>query len=269
MDIFRYDNYKDLVNDLLLTKPNQGRGQYKRISEHLNVSSVLISQIFKGPKDISIEQGHKLCDYFNFIELEKKYFVTLISSNRAGTYELRKFYDKELTELKKQAKSIINRVKHKNVLSDEDKATFYSDWKYSGMRLACDLEQIVNISDLSNLFKIDEENIKSILEFLMAKGLVKSNNGNLEIGPSSTHISKSSPMVKNHHRNWRLKALESLDNLEDNEIMYTAPMTTSKDVYQNLNKKILKLIDEFVEEASTAKGEDLYYLNIDLRKMIK
>jgi uncharacterized protein (TIGR02147 family) len=269
MDIFSYSDYKVLVNDLLLTKPNQGRGQYKRISEHLNVSSVLVSQIFKGRKDISIEQGHKLCDYFNFIELEKKFFVTLISSNRAGTFELRKFYDKELSELRKQAKSIVNRVKHKNVLSEEDKATFYSDWKYSGMRLACDLAQIVNISDLSSLFKVDEESIKSILEFLMTKGLVKSNNGNLEIGPSSTHISKSSPMVKNHHRNWRLKALESLDNLDDNEIMYTAPMTTSKEVYQNLNKKILKLIDEFVDEASSADGEDLYYLNIDLRKMIK
>lgn len=269
MDIFSYSDYKILVNDLLLTKPNQGRGQYKRISEHLNVSSVLVSQIFKGAKDISIEQGHKLCDYFNFIELEKKFFVTLISSNRAGTFELRKFYDKELSELRKQAKSIVNRVKHKNVLSEEDKATFYSDWKYCGMRLACDLEQIVNIKDLSELFKVDENSIKSILEFLMTRGLVKSNSGNLEIGPSSTHISKASPMVKNHHRNWRLKALESLDNLDDNEIMYTAPMTTSKEVYKNLNKKILKLIDEFVEEASNADGEDLYYLNIDLRKMIK
>ena len=269
MDIFSYKDYKVLVNDLLRTKPNQGRGQFKRISEHLNVSSVLISQIFKGSKDISVEQGHKLCEYFNFIELEQKYFITLISANRAGTFELKNFYEKELIHLRKSAKSISNRVKHKKVLSEEDKATFYSDWKFSAVRLACDLEKVVNISDLSRLFNIDEKSIKSILEFLMNKGLVKSKNGNLETGPSSTHISKTSPMVKNHHRNWRLKALESLDNLDDIEIMYTAPMATSKAVYENLNKKILKLIDEFVKEASNAEGEDLYYLNIDLRKMIK
>lgn len=269
MDIFKYDNYKDLINELLIFQPNKGRGQYKRISEYLNVSSVLISQIFKGNKEISVEQGLKLCDYFNFIDLEKKFFITLINQNRAGTFELKKFYDKELTSIRKQAKLIVNRVKHKNILTEEDKATFYSDWKYSGMRLACDLEEVINISNLSNKFKINEEDIKSILEFLLSRGLVNSHNGNLEIGPSSTHISKSSPLVKNHHRNWRLKALEALDNLCEDEIMYTAPMCTSKEVFKNLNAKILKLIDEFVKEASEADGEELYYLNIDLREMIK
>ena len=269
MDIFEYKDYKELVNDLLKSRPNQGRGQYKKLSEHLGVSSVLISQIFKGSKDISIEQGFKLCDYFSFIELEKKFFMTLISFNRAGTFELRNFYEKELRLLKSKSKSIINRVKHKNVLSEEDKGTFYSDWKYSALRLACDLDSVENIQNLSELLKIDIDNVKKTLEFLITKGLVVSNNGSLEIGPSSTHLSKKSPMVKNHHRNWRLKALESLDNLDEGEIMYTAPMTTSKDVYENLNKKILKLIDEFVVEASNAKGEDLFYLNIDLRRMIK
>lgn len=268
MDIYKYKEYKTLVNDLLRTKPKNGRGQYKKISEYLGVSSVLISQIFKGSKEISVEQGHKLCNYFNFIEIEKKFFVTLISFNRAGTFELKNFYESELDKLKIQARSIVHRVKHENILSEEDKALFYSDWKFSAIRLACDLEKILNINDLSNLFQIKEEIIKEVLQFLMTRGLVKSNSGNLEIGPSSTHISKKSIMVKNHHRNWRLKALESLDKLDENEIMYTAPMATSKKVFEELNNEILKLIDGFVAKAPSAEGEDLFYLNIDLRKMI-
>ena len=89
----------------------------------------------------------------------------------------------------------------------------------------------------------------------------------MNLGPRSTHIDKKSPFVISHHRNWRLKALETADKLDDDEIMYTAPMCVSKDVYKNLQTSILKLIEGFVSEATESKSDELYYLNIDLRKM--
>lgn len=267
MDIFTTKDYKELVNKIIKSKPNNGRGEFKKISEFLGVSSVLVSQIFKGTKDISIEQGHKLGSYFGFIDLEKRYFVALISYCRAGTFELKKFYEKELNELRDKSKLISNRVKHRNILSEKDKAIFYSDWRYSSVRLACDMDSIRKEEDLSELFNTDIDQIHIYLDFLINTGLVLVESGKLKLGPASTHISKESPFVKNHHRNWRLRSIESIDKMDNDEIMYSAPMCTSKEVFKNLNSKILKLIDEFVKDASSAKGEDVYYLNIDLRNM--
>jgi uncharacterized protein (TIGR02147 family) len=252
---------------MVKARPNNGRGEFKRISEFLGVSSVLVSQIFKGPKDISIEQGHKLGSYFGFIDLEKRYFVSLISHARAGTFELKKFYEKELNELREKSKLIANRVKHKNILDEKDKAIFYSDWRYSAIRLACDMESISAADDLSKLFRTSLDQVHIYLDFLINNGLVVVESGKLKLGPSSTHISKESPFVKNHHRNWRLRSIESIDTMGSDEIMYSAPMCTSREVFNNLNTKILKLIDEFVSDASAAEGEDVYYLNIDLRNM--
>ena len=86
MNVFLAKDYKELVNNMVKSRPNNGRGEFKKISEFLGVSSVLVSQIFKGSKNISIEQGHKLGSYFGFIDLEKRYFVALISYCRAGTF---------------------------------------------------------------------------------------------------------------------------------------------------------------------------------------
>ena len=48
---------------------------------------------------------------------------------------------------------------------------------------------------------------------------------------------------------------------------YSRHKPTRAEVFKNLNTKILKLIDEFIKDASSAESEDVYYLNIDLRHM--
>lgn len=268
MVVFDFVDYKLFVNKRVQDKPKNGRGEYKRIADYLGVSSVLISQIFKGPKDLSMEQAFKTCEYFGLIELEKKYFLGLVSLAKAGTFELKKHYEKELEDLKQRSLSIENRVKHSKVLSEEDKGIFYSDWRFSAIRLSCELEDINTIEDLSQAFSLEPEQVKKYTDFLLKTGLIKVNSGKFALGPSSTHLSSSSPYIKNHHRNWRLKAIESIDQMGEKEIMYSAPMSVSKKVFENLNKKILKLIDEFVEEASDTEAQDLYFLNIDLRKTL-
>ena len=269
MDIFKELDYKQLINNLIKSRPNNGRGEFKRIAEYLGVSSVLISQIFKGEKYISIEQGHKLAGYFGFIEIEQKFLLNLISYSRAGTFELKKFYEKELNEIRKKSKLIVNRVKHQNILGEKEKAIFYSDWKYSAIRLACDLDEIKTNKDLSLKFKLDETIIKKHTDFLIENGLIYVESGVFKLGPSSTHISKDSAFVTGHHRNWRLKSIETSDQLDEKEILYTAPMCVSKEVFNKLNENLLHFIDQFVSDASSSKGEELYYLNIDLRKLVK
>jgi len=266
MDIFNYENYKLFVLDWIKEKPKFGRGEFKRISDFLKVSSVLISQIFKGQKEISTEQAIRLCDYLGLIELEKKYFISLVSISRAGTHVLKEFYRKDILELKQFSKDISKRVSNTKFLSREDSAIFYSDWKYSAIRLACGLNNITK-TKIREYFHLDDDTLERYFEFLQSRNLIISERGLLKLGPSSTHLSKSSPFVKQHHRNWRIKSVESIDKMKTDEIMYTAPMCISSDLYDNFNRKILKLIDDIMKDAKESKADNLFYFNIDLRRM--
>lgn len=266
MDNLNIESYKQIVHDWILQRPKEGRGELKRISEFLGVSSVLVSQIFNGEKDISLEQGHKLCDYLGMNEIEKKYFLTLIQYQRAGTSDLKNFFYKEAKRIEKEIADISNRVPHQQKLSNEDKSIFYSDFKYSAIRLACSLPQ-VNDQKLQSLFDIDQNSLSRYTEFLLERNLIKKSAGFYELGPASTHIGKDTPYVKQHHTNWRLKAVATIEQMQDDELMYTAPAAISKEDFKNLRLKILKLIDEFVADAIESEAEDLFYLNIDLRKV--
>lgn len=263
-DLFEFHGYKDLVNYIVTLK---GRGEYKRIAEYLNVSTVLISQVFKGPKDISLEQSVKICEYYAFKDLETKYFLALVSFSRAGSFNLRAFYKKELIQLKEESQKIEKRVKHNKTLSIEDQAYFYSDWTYSAIRLSCDLPEVRSFKDISKKLGLKEEKVKSVLDFLISRNLVMRSSDGLSLGVKSTHLSKDSIYIKSHHLNWRNRSLNTFSNITDSETMYSAPFSMSKSNFEKLNSKILKLVENFVELATEEQAEDLYYLNIDLRKM--
>ena len=49
--------------------------------------------------------------------------------------------------------------------------------------------------------------------------------------------------------------------------MYTAPMAVSEEVYMKLHQKVLKLIEELVEDAQSSPAEKLAYFTLDLREM--
>lgn len=71
------------------------------------------------------------------------------------------------------------------------------------------------------------------------------------------------PFVIRHHSNWRLRAINSLENTNTEELNLTAPMSISKKDFQIIREKIVKLIQESVEVAKASKAEDLAALTID------
>lgn len=75
--IFTFDDYKKYFNEWVHNQPKHGHGEYRRLSISLGVSTTLISQIFKGDKQISLEMANELCEYLELL-------VTQIWNNSEG-----------------------------------------------------------------------------------------------------------------------------------------------------------------------------------------
>src|SRR5690349_12986745 len=110
MSIFEFANYKEWVLSFIQNMPKRGYGQFRKIAQHLNVSSVIVSQIFKGNRDLTIEQAYDLATYFGMTELETKYFLLMVQSERSGTRRLSQHYKNELRILKEKAQDLKNLV---------------------------------------------------------------------------------------------------------------------------------------------------------------
>lgn len=263
MGIAEFKNYKVFLKALLKTFPKAGRGQSRRLAEHLNVAPIVVSQILARDRHFTSDQALKVCEFFGFDEATSEYFLYLVNIERADTKALKEFYQKKLNKLRDEAQRIKNLVQGKDVLSDADKAIFYSSWFYSGVRILVSIPGYQTVDAISQYFGLDRNKVGEIVSFLVSKGLVIEEKGKLRLGQRSTHIADDSPLVNNHRRNWRLKAIEKFPTPSAADLFYVSLVSISEKDAEIVKKEILELIKKFSARVNPSSEEKLMCLNVD------
>jgi uncharacterized protein (TIGR02147 family) len=262
MNVFDYYDYKLCVNDWVSQQPRGGHGLFRQLSLHLGINSVVISQVFRGDREITLEQAIGVSEFLGLTEVERDYFLLLVQKSRAGSVKLISIFEKQIQEARKSAEQLKNRVKHQK-LSDEDRATFYSQWYYSAIRLGISIPDFGTVSKIAEHLKLDRLVVAQVMDFLIKNNLIIDHDGSYDLGPQVTHVGHDSPFVNRHHTNWRLKAMQSMEHITETDLFYTGPMVLSHTVAQEIRKALTDLISKSTKKVAVSESEVLRCLNID------
>lgn len=267
--IYEYRSYKVFVRDLVKGRPHGGRGMFRQMSEYLKVHSTLISQVFRGAKDLSPEQAYRAAEFLNLDMGQTDYFLALVDYDRNTFGPLRERISHRLDQMRQQSQHVKSRIKSTHALSEDAKARFYSHWHYAAIRLATDIPALQDAVSIARHFGLTRGYVEELLEFLSAQGLVihDQQKNKYKLGPARTHIDQYSPYTPAHHRNWRLKSLEQHFLLTESELAFSAPMTLSVADLKHIKESILKLIQEVDRSVRESPSEVLACLNIDLLRI--
>lgn len=269
VSIFDFSDFRDFIKKRFNEMPKKGYGQAHKLSIFLGVHTTLISQVLKNIKTFTLEQASEVCTFFGLSEMESEYFILLVQLDRAGNESLRKILKRQIGTLKKKATQLVNRLQSEKKLSEEKRAIFYSDWTYSAVRQLTAINGFHHLDIIADYLDLSKKQTKNILEFLLTSGLCKEERGKILIGPSSTHLEAHSPWVRSHHINWRNKAIEKMNQEEDAQLHYTAPLTISKADALKLRGMIVQFLEQMDKVIEPSPSEELRCLNIDWFKIGK
>ena len=263
MTIFDFHEYKPFLAKLIHSFPKNGRGQARKLAEHLNVNSVVISQILAGDRHFTPEHAIQVAVYFGLDERSTDYFVLLVQQARAGSKELEKHFEKKLAAIRREALNLKNRVIEHRELSDPDKGVFYSNWYYGGISLLSSIEGYDNVDAMATYFGLSRAKVAEVVSFLVSRGLCEEKNGRIKMGVTSTYVDGTSPFVNSHRRNWRLKALNRFSELREHDMFYSGPYSLSQKDAEYIRKELAKLVSEVSQRVGDSPAEKLYCLNLD------
>lgn len=264
MSIFDFDDYYAFLRSYLASLPRKGRGEVNRIAKALNVHSTLVSQVFHGKKDFTLEQAHRLCAHLGLPALEADHFILLVLKARAGTAELRDYFRSKLVESKKQSLHLANRIKEHRKLTDTERAIFYSSWIYSAVRLFTSVGRGQTIDEVAHRFAISRKVAAEILSFLKATGLCIEDGGVYRLGVQHTHLEADSPFLIRNRANWRFKAMQRSEDLAVEEMMFTSPFSVSLADFQKIREMLVETIKATSKTIKDSPAEDIACMNIDL-----
>jgi uncharacterized protein (TIGR02147 family) len=271
MTIFDFDDYKKFVAFRIKDRPAGGRGAFKAMAEAMNVPRSTLSQVFHGHRDLTFEQAIDLAGFFELASLETEFFMALVERSRAGHARLKAFAERKIEALRERSRSLAGRVPSKAVVNEKARATFYSEWYYSAVRLACNLPGLHTAPAIAAYLGLPLPRTRQVLDFLLKTGLcVKERNG-FRMGPSSTHIPNEDPLVFRHHQNWRqcaLRRMQEYPYLEDDEYCVTIPCSIDKPAMAEIRKALFDVVVKAGQIVDAAKKEEhLACLTLDLLRL--
>jgi uncharacterized protein (TIGR02147 family) len=268
MNIFEFADYRLYVQERVKKLPKRGRGEFLKIAKALGMHTSSVSQVFKGQKRLTLEQGSRLAEHLGLNDLESDYLLNLIEKERAGTKDLEARIEKRLQKIRELASQLVNRLPRDQVLSEESKALFYSNWFYSAIRLGTDIEGLQTIEALSEYFSLQPALVNEVLQFLLACGLCIEQDGLYKMGPKRTHLEATSPLISRHHMNWRMKAVERSTKLEHSEeLQLSSPVVLSKKDALYVKSLLMTQVQDVLKTATPSPSETLYCLNVDWFKV--
>ena len=262
------ETYKAYILKKMETNGLKARGEFSRLAEFLGVNTSFVSQVLKSEKHFSLEQVAKCSKYLSLTELEEDYLIHLNQYDRAGTNDLRNYFEKKLKKIRVQNSKISEVLKTHKTLTLEDQSVFYSNWYYSAIRLATDIDGNDNISGLAQFLKLNSSLIVDVVHFLLEKNLLKKEQGQLIMTDKMTHLKDDSPFIFNHHKNWRIKAMENFSHFNNQtDLAFSAPLTISEKDFDIVREDILAMIKKLGRKVGDSKSETLACFNIDFFKI--
>lgn len=261
--IFDSKSYKEFCHFWVDNHPDGSRGQWARMAKYLQISTVSISHIFNGPRDLSLEQAHEMSEYLGLSDLESEYFFLQVQIERAGSYKLKSKFKKDLEIVKTKSQNLKSRLKTDKEFDETAKATFYSNWYYSGIRLTSSIPGQNTIDKISQYLNIPAATVHDVMDFLLKHGLCIQTDKGITMGPTSTHLESNSKFLTQHLLNWRMKGVEKMSFTSPEELYYSGPMALSEDTMREVRKVLVGTIETTVAKVIPSPSETLACLNID------
>jgi uncharacterized protein (TIGR02147 family) len=261
--VFDYDDYKKFVREFVRELPHGGRGQYRRMAAQMRVHTTLISHVFRGNKELTPEQACALASFLGLRDLETDYLLALVERSRAGSQELTTAIDRRLAILRERHQQLEHRLPGARTLSREERATFYSQWYYSAVRLAASLPDMTSAEAIAARLKVPPELVRHALAFLIEAGLLKHEDGKYRLAAKRTHLGASSPLAAAHHRNWRVQSMNRYEAMSARDFAFTAPISLSRADFARVRELLVQAVANVAKIVEPSSCEALAVLNID------
>lgn len=261
--IFDYKHYRDYLK-IKLSTSGSNRGMRTKLAEKTRTHPAFITKVLNGVNELSPEHIPPTNELLSHTPEESHYFTLLVLQARAGSTELRKYYQDQIQEVLAKRNEFLERVKIKGTVNHSDQVLYYSKWYYLAIHVLVTIEGFQTRETISERLKISISTASKAIEDLLRMGLIEIEKGKLIMGTKRIHLEKNSPLVAQLHSNMRAQAMQKIADGAETDLHFSMGFTMTKKLFAEYRARLLDVVAEFEKKFQEEDPEDYFCLNIDL-----
>jgi uncharacterized protein (TIGR02147 family) len=244
--VFEYDDYVNFLSDWILSRPKRGRGVKTEMAHYMGCLPAHITKVLNRDVHLTLEQAAKTLSFLELSSLEGHYFLGLVELGRAGNRELREIVMERLEELRKKVQMAARLGAEEKEFSEKDNDTYYSNWLYMAIEMLSAIEKYQTLEAICDCLKISRPKAMEILNFMVEKGIIDRVDDKFIKREMvvRTNPSLNISTLRNHHKNWRTRALVSLDQKNENNLNFTGVLSVPREVVPQIRETLMATIKE-------------------------
>ena len=261
MNLFEYLSYKTYLQELI----SHTKVKVSILSEMAGCNRSYFSQVINGKVQLTSDHIINLAEGLEFSDLEKEYFITLCLMERSSFNQTKIILEKKINQIRQKSLVLTKKIKDEGKsfeLTDEMKGEYYSSWLYGQIHMLTSIEGYQTVEDISSKLSISLKLTKKILNSLREMRLVLKNESQYIHQSGNLHIPHQSPHNVVNHMNWRMRAMQKIQ--EEEGIHYTATFSISKKDIPILKKQLLDFIKKQRETIGDSGADEVLCFNCDL-----
>lgn len=264
MNIYQYIDYKTYMNEKIDSEKKINKGLRSRLCEFIPCQSSYLSQVLKLKPNFTLEQAHRVNEFFGHNNSEARYFLLLVEYARAGTEKLKSFLLEEIQELQQSRLQLSRYLKKTDAVSKEAMHKYYSSWFYSAIHVILSLEEYKSPIKIAEYLRLPLKLVNETIFFLNESGLIESKQGEYHITKRRLHLQKDALSLQNHHINWRSQALQSVEKNLPDDFHYSSVFAISESDYFVVKEMLMKFVLSTRDVIGPSKEEAMFAMTLDL-----
>jgi uncharacterized protein (TIGR02147 family) len=266
-DLFTSTDYRKYLKSWISEQPKNGRGLISAMAKAAACQPVYLSRVLTGKAQLSLEQADAIQPVLKHSSDETDFFLLLVEWDRAGNTSLKKYFQKKIEAAREARANLQSRFTEARVLTREHQDIYYSSYHYAAIHTCISVPELQTLAALEAFLKIPTERLLEVLSFLKDTGLAFEERGRYRIGMNRLHLGKDAGLIRQHHSNWRIEALKSLDRgkgaQSDKDLHYSAVVSLSEEDAVLLREHWVQALEEFSKRVAPSKEETVRALVID------
>lgn len=260
MNIFEVDDYKKFLK----SKTEESRGSLSLVAKHAQCQPSYLQRIIHEEAHLTMDQGYRLCELWMFDIIEKKYFLNLLTYQRASDVSYKKELKGELDQLKKQSNNLQRVVKSDEAAAAQFLMEYHGDFRTALIHFLTNCEKMQSANAICKRTNLDPDFISQTIQFLKEKDLITSKGATIKFSNGFGHIPSGSPILPIFLNNWRQYAVQKSLNQNNQSIHYTNIQSVALEDLQTL----IEVAKSFIRKSKTiceeSGADDIVCINLDV-----